>query len=77
MRIFNTKQDIVKVLVTEWGETESSFYNTSTNKQREKFWTYNRILQYLFKLEREYVKTEHGKMLKSSYENIWSKDKED
>lgn len=64
---FSSKTEIVQCLVSEWGEKESSFYNTSTNKQREKFWTYNRTLQYLFKLRREYVRTEHGKMHISLY----------
>lgn len=71
---FQTKQQIVQTLVDEWGEKETSFYNTPTNKSREKFWTFNRTLQHLFKLRREYVKTEHGIMLKSFYENVYSKD---
>ena len=50
---FQTKSEIVDVLVSEYGMIKSSFYNTSTNKQREKFWTFNRTLQYLFKLKRE------------------------
>lgn len=71
---FQTKQQIVQTLVDEWGEKETSFYNTPTNQSVEKFWTFNRTLQHLFKLEREYVKTEHGIMLKSFYENVYSKE---
>lgn len=48
MNNFNTKEELVKALVTEFGEKESSFYNTPTNKSREKFWTYNRTLHYYF-----------------------------
>lgn len=57
---FENKKEIVDKLVSDWGKKESSFYNTPTNKQREKFWTYNRTLRYLYKLEREYVKTKDG-----------------
>lgn len=57
---FASKMEIVQCLVKEWGEQETAFYNTKTNKQREKFWTYNRCLQYLFKLRRDYIRTEHG-----------------
>ena len=70
---FSSKMEIVQCLVEEWGEKETSFYNTSTNKSVEKFWTFNRTLQHLFKLRREYVKTEYGVMLKSFYENVYSK----
>jgi hypothetical protein len=58
---FSSKMEIVKCLVEEWGEQETSFYNTNTNKQREKFWTYNRCLQYLFNLRKNYIRTEHGR----------------
>lgn len=71
---FNRKQEIVEALVNEFGLKASSFYNTPTNKSREKFWTYNRCLQYLFKLRRDYVKTENGLMLKSFYENVYMND---
>ena len=58
---FSSKMEIVKCLVEEWGEQETSFYNTNTNKQREKFWTYNRCLQHLFNLRRNYIRTKHGR----------------
>jgi hypothetical protein len=63
--IFETKQHIVNKLIEDWGCKRESFYNSPTNKSVEKFWTYNRTLQYLYKLERDYVKTEHGIMHKS------------
>ena len=71
---FESKLEIVKCLVDEWGESEAGFYNSKTNKSVEKFWTYNRCLQHLFDLRRNYVKTEHGKMHKEFYENVWLKD---
>jgi hypothetical protein len=59
--VFKTKQQIVDKLVQDWGYRKEQFYNSTTNKSVERFWTYNRTLQYLYKLERDYVKTEHGK----------------
>jgi hypothetical protein len=47
MTNLKTKEEVIKVLVEEFGEKESSFYNTETNKQRENFWTFNRLLKYL------------------------------
>ena len=71
---FNSKMEIVQCLVEEFGDQVSSYYNTPTNQQREKFWTFNRTLQHLFKMRKDYVKTEHGVMLKEFYENVYSKD---
>jgi hypothetical protein len=44
------REEIIQKLVDEFGETASSFNNTETNKQREKFWTYNRLVNYYRKL---------------------------
>jgi hypothetical protein len=44
------REGIIQKLVDEFGETSSSFNNTETNKQREKFWTYNRLVNYYRKL---------------------------
>ena len=44
------REEIIQKLVNEFGETASSFNNTETNKQREKFWTYNRLANYYRKL---------------------------
>jgi hypothetical protein len=44
------REEIIQKLVDEFGETASSFNNTETNKQREKFWTYNRLTNYYRKL---------------------------
>jgi len=46
---FTTKEQIVEALVKEFSEEKSSFYNTGTNKQREKFWTFNRTYSYYLK----------------------------
>jgi hypothetical protein len=46
---FNTKEQIVEALVNEFGEKKSSFYNTNTNKQRGKYWTFNRTYSYYLK----------------------------
>jgi len=44
------RKEIIQKLVDEFDENASSFNNTETNKQREKFWTYNRLLNYYRKL---------------------------
>jgi hypothetical protein len=44
------REEVIKKLVDEFGEKASSFNNTETNKQREKFWTYNRLVNYYRKL---------------------------
>jgi hypothetical protein len=44
---FQTREQIIEQLVKEFGEKESSFNNTETNKQRENFWTLNRLSNYL------------------------------
>lgn len=46
---FNTRQDIIKALVEEFKEKESSFNNNEKTKSREKFWTYNRLLHFYYK----------------------------
>lgn len=69
---FNIKEEIVEALVNEFDQKASSFYNTPTNKSREKFWTYNRCLQHLFNLRQNYIKTEHGVMLKAFYNDVYT-----
>lgn len=65
METFETKSDIVKSLAEEWGYRTEQFYNTTTNKQYEKFWTYMRCLKHLIDLRENYVRTEHGRIHKS------------
>ena len=70
---FSSKMDVVQCLVNEWGYRSSQFYNSSTNKSVEKFWTFNRCLQHLFDLRRNYVRIEDGRMRKDFYNNVYSK----
>ena len=72
--VFNSKMEIVQALREEFGENPKGFYNSPTNKSVEKFWTFNRCLQYLNKLRREYVMVNGNRMLRSFYENVWIKD---
>lgn len=51
MSIENKKQ-VVDKLIDKFNCKESSFYNTPTNKSREKYWTYNRCLNYYLKLKK-------------------------
>jgi hypothetical protein len=44
---YKNREEVITSLVKEFGEKESSFNNTATNKQREKFWTFNRLLKYI------------------------------
>ncbi len=67
---FSSKMEIVKTLEAEWGEIPAGFYNSKTNMSVEKFWTYNRCLQYLFKLRKEYVRTSYGRMHKSMLKKV-------
>jgi len=60
-RAFKTKGEIVDALVKEWKCERSSFYNTPTNKQREKFWTYSRCLRHLMELRRDWELTDYGR----------------
>jgi hypothetical protein len=45
---FNTRDEIIKALVAEFGEKVASF---NANKSREKFWTFNRLFQYYWDLK--------------------------
>jgi len=49
----NSREEIIQKLVDEFGEKASSFNNTPTNKQREKFWTFNRLSNFLRKKENQ------------------------
>ena len=41
---------------------KSSFYNTPTNKSRDKFWTFNRCVRYYYKLERDFIVDKNGNL---------------
>lgn len=59
---FSTRQEIINALVEQWGENPKSFSNSSTNKQTEKFWSYNRLLKYYHELNQDWTRTEHGRI---------------
>ena len=67
--MYNNKAEIVNELVNTWKMKRSSFYNTPTNKQREKFWTFNRCLRYLQELEQDWHLTDYGRE-RHSYKGI-------
>jgi len=46
---FKTREEIINALVTEFSEKPGSFNNNEKTKSREKFWTYNRLLNYYIK----------------------------
>jgi hypothetical protein len=46
---FKTREEIINALVAEFSEKPGSFNNNEKTKSREKFWTYNRLLNYYIK----------------------------
>ena len=57
------REDIILSLVNEYGKNIKSFYNTSTSKNPEKFWTFNRLIHYYNDLKygrKETYNTEQG-----------------
>ena len=51
MKEYNTRQDIIDELIENWGCKQANF---DRNKTAKRFWTYNRLIHYLYKLEREH-----------------------
>ena len=47
---FKNKEEVVDALVKDFGKNKKSYYNTPTNKQNEKFWTYNRTAKHYYDL---------------------------
>ena len=60
-----TREEIIKLLVKDFGKDARSYNNTSTNKQREKRWTYNKLKNYLGDLNKEKNKLAEGKKKKN------------
>ena len=52
MKRFSNRKEVIDALVSDFGRDERSYNNTPTNKQREKFWTYNRLTNHYYKLTR-------------------------
>ena len=50
-----SKMEIVQLIVKEYGGQVSSYYNTPTNKSREKFWTWNRTFHHYLDLKENFV----------------------
>ena len=59
---FDNKKHVVDAIVKEFKMQESSFYNTPTNKSRNKFWTFNRCVRYYYKLEKDFIVDEDGNL---------------
>ena len=47
---FKNKEEVVDALVKDFGMNKKSYYNTPTNKQNEKYWTYNRTAKHYYDL---------------------------
>ena len=52
MKKFSNRKEVIDALVSDFNRNEKSFNNTPTNKQREKFWTYNRLMKHYYELTR-------------------------
>ena len=50
-----SKMEIVQLIVKEYGGQVSSYYNTPTNQQRNKFWTWNRTFRHYLDLKENFV----------------------
>ena len=50
---WKSREDVIDSLVKDFKEKASSFNNTSSNQQREKFWTYNKLMQHHAKLSKK------------------------
>tara|TARA_R110001599_G_scaffold50424_3_gene142721 strand:+ start:254 stop:469 length:216 start_codon:yes stop_codon:yes gene_type:complete len=59
---FDNKKHVVDTIVKEFKMQESSFYNSPTNKSRNKFWTFNRCVRYYYKLEKDFIVDEDGNL---------------
>lgn len=50
-----SKMEIVQLICKEYGGQTSSYYNTSTNQQRNSFWTWNRTFRHYLDLKENFV----------------------
>ena len=50
-----SKMEIVQLICKEYGGKPSSYYNTATNQQRNKFWTWNRTFRHYLDLKENFV----------------------
>ena len=49
--VFNSREEIIKALETEFAEKGASFNNNEKTKSRERFWTANRLLKHYWDLK--------------------------
>tara|TARA_R110001592_G_C12881947_1_gene724802 strand:- start:91 stop:621 length:531 start_codon:yes stop_codon:yes gene_type:complete len=47
---FKNKEEVVDALVKDFGKNRKSYYNTPTNSNNEKYWTYNRTVKFYYDL---------------------------
>ena len=47
---FKNKEEVVDALVKDFGKDRKSYYNTPTNSNNEKYWTYNRTVKFYYDL---------------------------
>lgn len=47
-KTFNNRAEVIEALVNDFGEKAASFNNNERTKSREKFWTYNRLLNFYY-----------------------------
>jgi len=59
---FENKMQVVNQLVKDYKMERSSFYNTPTNKSRDKFWTFSRCVRYYYKLKSDFIVDEDGNL---------------
>ena len=50
-----SKMEIVQLICKEYGGQTSSYYNTATNQQRNKFWTWNRTFRHYLDLKENFI----------------------
>ena len=62
-KMFESREDVISSLVSEYDKNIKSFYNTKQNQSYEKFWTLNRLIHYYNDLRngrKETYNTERG-----------------
>ena len=62
-KMFESREDVILALVSEYDKNIKSFYNTKQNQSYEKFWTFNRLIHYYNDLRngrKETYNTERG-----------------
>ena len=48
---FRNREEVIDALVKDFNQKPGSFNNNERTKSREKFWTFNRLIHYYFKLK--------------------------